>query len=192
MTHRISLVIYFFTSMCSCAISTTRPIVGILSQPLYDNDFDPPSKDYIAASYVKYVESAGARVVPIHYNDTESMLITKFNQVNGILFPGGAVDLGNSTTYYKAGKILFDAAVKANLKGDYFPLWGTCLGFEQLLRLLSGSNDEILTRGFDSKNYTLPLVPAFPGAIEKSRLFHVRFIFFFNKKFQCFFRTSLI
>lgn len=27
---------------------------------------------------------------------------------------------------------------QANKKGDYFPIWGTCLGFEQLAYLTSG------------------------------------------------------
>lgn len=45
-----------------------RPVVGILAQESYSvNKFFPNEKyrSYIAASYVKYVESAGARVIPI-------------------------------------------------------------------------------------------------------------------------------
>ena len=41
-----------------CSIS----IVGILSQKVWGKN-----ASYIAASYVKYIESAGARVVPILY-----------------------------------------------------------------------------------------------------------------------------
>lgn len=29
---------------------------------------------------------------------------------------------------------------QANRRGDYFPVWGTCLGFEQLTYLTSGKN----------------------------------------------------
>lgn len=29
---------------------------------------------------------------------------------------------------------------QANSQGDYFPVWGTCLGFEQLLVITSGEN----------------------------------------------------
>jgi gamma-glutamyl hydrolase len=46
-----------------------RPIIGILSQP---GDPAPDGASYIAASYVKWVESAGARVVPIEYDLTEA------------------------------------------------------------------------------------------------------------------------
>ena len=38
-----------------------RPIVGILTQP------DMDGREYVAASYVKYVEAAGARVIAIRY-----------------------------------------------------------------------------------------------------------------------------
>lgn len=43
-----------------------RPIVGILTQGgLPEDKFVPKDGTYIAASYVKFVESGGARVVPI-------------------------------------------------------------------------------------------------------------------------------
>lgn len=45
-----------------------RPVVGILAQESYSvNKYFPNEKyhSYIAASYVKYMESAGARVIPI-------------------------------------------------------------------------------------------------------------------------------
>jgi gamma-glutamyl hydrolase len=46
-----------------------RPIIGILSEP---GDPAPEGYSYIAASYVKWVESAGARVIPIEFDLTDS------------------------------------------------------------------------------------------------------------------------
>lgn len=46
---------------------TNRPVVGVLTQPAAGSS--RPQQQYIAASYVKYVESGGARVVPILYPD---------------------------------------------------------------------------------------------------------------------------
>lgn len=46
----------------------SQPIIGILSQETYSvNKYFPDEnyKSYIAASYVKFVESAGGRVVPV-------------------------------------------------------------------------------------------------------------------------------
>ncbi|GKC89116.1 gamma-glutamyl hydrolase 2-like protein isoform X1, partial [Tanacetum coccineum] len=47
------------------------PIIGILSHPSDGASGrlnDAPNVSYIAASYVKFVESAGARVIPLIYN----------------------------------------------------------------------------------------------------------------------------
>ena len=51
-------------------LTNLKPVLGILTQELsyklnfkYTNIYD----SYIAASYVKWIESAGARVVPIRY-----------------------------------------------------------------------------------------------------------------------------
>lgn len=51
-----------------------RPIVGILAQEISDELLPnfPAYSNFIAASYVKAVESSGARVVPIVVNKTES------------------------------------------------------------------------------------------------------------------------
>ena len=52
---------------------------------------DPNSGySYIAASYVKWIESAGGRVVPIPYNiPTVEELDTLLSKINGVLMPGG-------------------------------------------------------------------------------------------------------
>jgi hypothetical protein len=42
-------------------IANTRPLIGILSQP---GDPAEGKDSYIAASYIKFVEAGGARVVP--------------------------------------------------------------------------------------------------------------------------------
>ena len=48
--------------------------------------------------------------------------------------------------YAKAGKKLFDMAVRSWDKGsDPYPIWGTCLGFE-LLALLAAEGQENLAR----------------------------------------------
>ena len=44
---------------------------------------------------------------------------------------------------------------QANDNGDYFPLWGTCLGFE-LLSVLTSGTDAVLS-AVDAENISLPL-----------------------------------
>jgi len=56
-----------------------QPIIGIVSQPL-DSDFvnDPRFKgtdSYILAAYVKFMEAAGARVIPLIVNEPEEVML---------------------------------------------------------------------------------------------------------------------
>ena len=76
-----------------------RPIIGILAQecqPYLSEELC--STSYIAASYVKYIESAGARVVPVLINQAEEYYQTIFDSTNGLLIPGGDVSLVDSGT----------------------------------------------------------------------------------------------
>ncbi|XP_034562236.1 gamma-glutamyl hydrolase [Notolabrus celidotus] len=121
----------------SSATRNDRPIIGVLAQEVRSPK--PNQNSYIAASYVKFLESAGARVVPVMINQTVEEYKTLFNSINGILYPGGAASLTTSG-YARAAKIFYDLAIEANDRGDFFPVWGTCLGFEQLTVLTCGEN----------------------------------------------------
>ena len=57
---------------------------------------------YIAASYVKYLESAGARVIPVLTNQSDDYYEMIFENTSGVLFPGGGQNLFNSTYTYSA------------------------------------------------------------------------------------------
>lgn len=55
-----------------------RPVIGIVSHPgdgAGGRVSNGTAASYIAASYVKFVESAGARVVPLIYNEPEERLL---------------------------------------------------------------------------------------------------------------------
>ncbi|XP_066997271.2 gamma-glutamyl hydrolase B isoform X2 [Anabrus simplex] len=121
-----------------------RPIIGILTQEMPQNfkEHYTNYNSYIAASYVKYLEGAGARVAPIWIGKDRLYYKKIISSLNGILFPGGATLFTNPAGYAAAGAYLYEYAVKLNNKGNYFPLWGTCLGFE-LITYLSASQKEI-------------------------------------------------
>ncbi|XP_028636326.1 gamma-glutamyl hydrolase [Grammomys surdaster] len=115
-----------------------RPIIGILMQKCNGN-LTKLGHYYIAASYVKYIESAGARVVPIRLDHKDSEYEKLFRSINGVLFPGGGANLMHSR-YSRVAKIFFRKAIESYDNGDHFPVWGTCLGFEELSVLVSGEN----------------------------------------------------
>ncbi|KAJ4454700.1 putative Gamma-glutamyl hydrolase A [Paratrimastix pyriformis] len=131
-----------------------RPVIGILAKPASD---DPtPQTSVISASYVKWLEAGGARILVIPYDATHDRLDSIFSQINGIFFTGGGLSLDVGTTYWETANYLFQKAIQATNNGDYFPLFGTCMGF-QLLNILASTNHSILSFGFDSYNLPLPL-----------------------------------
>ncbi|XP_068860950.1 gamma-glutamyl hydrolase [Aphelocoma coerulescens] len=142
-----------------------RPIIGILSQECHFDEYQRFGRSYIAASYVKFVESAGARAVPIRLNLTDEEYDKIFHSINGVLFPGGGVDLRTSE-YSRVAKIFYHKALEANDKGDYFPIWGTCLGHEELTYLTSG---EVLLVHTKTNGFSLPL--NFTSAAKDSKMF---------------------
>lgn len=65
-----------FVALCVAGVGAAArgPVIGIVTQ---DNESNwPPrgNQTYIAASYVKYVEAGGARVVPIFYSRGDAYL----------------------------------------------------------------------------------------------------------------------
>jgi len=159
------LVVAVFLFLLGCVEGTTRPIIGILDQPV-GSSLRPFGSTYIAASYVKFMEAAGARVVPIFHTSSKAELKKIFESVNGILFPGGGSDL-NGTPLYEAGKYLVELATEANDNGVYFPIQGHCMGFE-LIHMIISRNMTILTH-YDAENITLPLL--FSPVAKTSRMF---------------------
>jgi len=74
-----------------------------------------------------------------------------------------------STDFYQAAYYLYQLALQANDRGDYFPIQGTCLGFE-LLHLITSQNASLLG-WVDAEDITLPL--KYEPGFESSRLFSV-------------------
>ena len=147
-------------------VLNNRPIIGILAQSTKGTPVEKLGTSYIDAAYVKYIESSGARVVPIKTSLNEEEVINIFKSVNGVLFPGGDVSVTDSD-YARIGNVIYKQAITAFCQNDYFPLWGICLGFELLATMVSGSSS-VLSHS-DSENLPLPL--NFTPEYRKSRLF---------------------
>jgi gamma-glutamyl hydrolase len=146
-------------------VLTNRPLVGIISQP---GDPATGKDSYIAASYVKFVEAAGARVVPFFHDAPQEETDARFAAVNGVLIPGGAARLAPGHTFFDVAARVIDLATDANLKRkQHFPIFAICLGFEALGVHLSGNSS--LLSSFDAEDTAAPLY--FTEAAENSRLF---------------------
>ncbi|XP_017491329.1 PREDICTED: gamma-glutamyl hydrolase-like, partial [Rhagoletis zephyria] len=119
---------------CANCLVNNRPVLGVLLLENADK-----SGQFIGASYVKFLESAGARVVPIFLKQKQSYYQEMVSSLNGILMPGGSNSVTHSD-FAQAADYLIEAAVQANTNGTHFPLWGTCLSFQKLISHFTGNN----------------------------------------------------
>lgn len=118
-----------------------QPVIGILSQQLGGLASDPRFEgmdSYIMASYVKYLEQAGARVVPLIMNEPLEVTMNKLSKLDAVFLPGGNGD------YIDWGRPIYERVKQYNDEGFYYPMWGTCLGFESLATWSSDLGREIL------------------------------------------------
>lgn len=147
-----------------------RPIIGVLTQKIsYRLNIEYPDKyeTYIAASYVKFLEGAGARVVPIWVGQDNSYYVNIVNSINGMLWPGGSTYFNESNGYADAGRKIYRIAKIINERGDYFPILGICLGFE-LLTYVAANGTEHRENCY-SMSQPIPL--EFKTDYKRSRLF---------------------
>ncbi|RWR93013.1 Peptidase C26 [Cinnamomum micranthum f. kanehirae] len=103
-----------------------RPVVGILTHPgdgASGRLNNATNASYIAASYVKFVESAGARVIPLIYNEPKEILAEKLNLVNGVLLTGGWAE----TAFY----MLAVALIKLEMPKDAADMLNEAAGIEK-------------------------------------------------------------
>ncbi|GFO38208.1 gamma-glutamyl hydrolase [Plakobranchus ocellatus] len=102
----------------------------------------------VPSSYVYWLMMGGSRVMAIN-----------------LLIPGGSLSVTTSK-FSTVSRLMLDKAMKANSEGDYFPVWGICLGFQILVNYVAGRNRLFVTPGMD--DVSLPL--SYTRAASTSRL----------------------
>jgi len=150
--------------------ATDRPVVGIVSLPpdgarciTTESIGETPGVKGRATScfhalYVKWLEQAGLRVAPVRFDAPRRELERLFRSLNGLLFTGGeTVIWDTNSTFDDTARWLLQRAIAANQAGDYFPVWGTCQGF-QLLSVLVAQDPAVLkVEAFTPVEYMIPL-----------------------------------
>jgi gamma-glutamyl hydrolase len=119
--------------------------IGIFSAPMPVH-YLSKAESYLQRDYLDWVEMSGAVPVIIPYNT--QYLVEYLNTVNGVMWVGGAIENEetHSQTQYvtlrKAYEHAFKYAIQENQNGNYYPIWGTCLGFD-FLALMGQKNHEL-------------------------------------------------
>jgi len=125
----------------------------------------PPSSDassssslpsYFDASYVQWLEQAGARIVPIPFDISTEDLEVLFDKLNGVLFTGGPAQPETDKQYFETATNLFNLVSSSS---SHVPLWGTCLGFETISSIVGSGEDNVLSE-FDAEQVGQTLQPA--------------------------------
>lgn len=136
-----------------------RPIIGVLVQEIsqvfefmYPNKYD----SFIVASYVKWVESGGARVTPIWIGKDRSYYQSILSKVNGVLLPGGNVDKNAKGGYVEAANHIVTIATGFNMVKDFFPIFGIGMGMDYLLYLTNNNTD--ISTNCHIESFSAPLI----------------------------------
>ncbi|CAI5528618.1 unnamed protein product [Closterium sp. Naga37s-1] len=142
---------------------TDRPVIGVLTLPITVPSQRKIGVSSFATSYQRWIEAGGARVVPIFYDSTKEELDFILNRINGVFWTGGLVDFNpteedpEGSKYLATTEYVWKHAVKENSNGNYYPLWGTCLGFERMFQLFANDVNGTLIREVDAENFAINL-----------------------------------
>jgi len=124
-----------------------KPMIGVITQPLTESMVDDKRyagrSSYIMAAYINWIESAGGRAVPLIYDKDWSDTEAKLAHLNGVLYCGGSAD--DDEQYMSYGKKVFDTVKSINDNGQFYPIWGTCLGFEDLGQFAADIPENVIT-----------------------------------------------
>ena len=153
----IPILIFSLLLLTQTFCLNDRPVIGILTLPLYDQNNFGENTTFIHAQYVKFLEQAGAMVVPIHYNSPPEEIEYILEHINGVLFTGGGLDFidskGKLLPFTISAKIIYNKIIQLNQNGINFPLFGTCMGHQLMMFLECLNNDVIqLTDSYDVSN----------------------------------------
>lgn len=116
-------------------------IVGIIPIEIsyFDKQFDYKEYNYIDQKYVKFIEQANMKAVPIINIYDFDLLKLELNNLSGILFPGGGIDLiktKDNKKYYDNLQLLINNIITISAEINTirpFGIYGICLGFLGLL-----------------------------------------------------------
>lgn len=152
-------------------IKSNTIYVGMLTVPL-----NPSSKlyricgtSYVVTAHIEWLKTHNIEIIPIPYYSKN--LHNYIKKVHGLYLPSGGVFAQTQPEYYYAAKKLIHLAKQQNDMGNYFPVWGACMGFQQMLIVQDGNdNYHDFLQKFDSdKNLYLPLI--FTDEGYNSRIF---------------------
>lgn len=133
-------------------------VIGIVTVPLSPGKkyFGVCGDSYIATAHINWIRSVGMEILPIPFTTTDFDYYVK--RVNGLYLPSGGAFALNQLEYYNCCKSFIKCAIRENENGNYFPVWGGCMGMQQMMMVGDNKDNLNLLTRFDSfNNLMLPL-----------------------------------
>jgi imidazoleglycerol phosphate synthase glutamine amidotransferase subunit HisH len=147
-----------YNDLIKTDIDLTKKVVGVIVVPLSPSKkyYKVCGDGYIASAHLNWLERAGLEVLGIPFNTSKHKYY--FERINALYLPSGGAFASTQQEYYECCKKFIQLAMECNNKGTYFPVWGGCMGMQQMMILGDGQDNlEFLDR-FDSfGNLMLPL-----------------------------------
>jgi gamma-glutamyl hydrolase len=163
MKRSILLLTVYLASAALATTGTEIPMIGVIAQPAsnhLDNEYFHAQNhwNYIPRSYVDWVSHSGAMPVLIPFDIPLDALDHLLDSIQGVLFPGGGSALfdehGHPTLFQQRTKHIMDFAQKKNDNGVYYPIIGTCFGFQSMVIAMADQDPDLLSCNFgDEETY---------------------------------------
>ena len=158
---------HLLASLVLAATTNNRPIIGILAVPgdhsncttlVHALPSGAAPSSCFHSLYVKWLEAAGARVVPLPYDLPKPAFEQRLEALNGALITGGETNVKTlDSPYMQAAGRLYNTSLARHASGESWPLWGTCMGFQVLSILGARDPSVLLSNAYDSEGIVLPL-----------------------------------
>jgi len=124
-------------------------MIGIIDAPNIKSNVHC-GESYLHMSYIHWVEMSGETAVIIPYDIKEDKLLEILKRINGVIWVGGGIENKQYHTEKQNDDLLntlfttYQYALAENDKGNYYPIWGTCLGFYILIMFVKEEKETIL------------------------------------------------
>ena len=113
-------------------------MIGIITAPNVKQDLDC-GQSQLKLAYFHWIEMADEQAMIIPYDISEDDLLIILQRIQGIVWVGGEIENTKTHTTKQYTTLLntlfycYQYAIRENNNGNYYPIWGTCLGFDILL-----------------------------------------------------------
>ena len=111
---------------------------------------DIDGAQYMETATHTWLTAAGIELVPILSTCTGAEAAAYFEYIHGLYLHPGFAGGTASQAVIQLMNMFMTMATAAHKAGDYFPVWGTCFGMQQMMTFVGGLTG---LNSFDSKDY---------------------------------------